>query len=151
MTGEGDGLDIGATDLFFSLAAVLIVLLCVTSQTLRGAVLDGPETATAEMDALSEAASVWLVLARAEGVVLHRPGSAPVAIGLEDILSGAVEAWAGAASAPVWVVITEDAADSAFLLETSLARADLRRMQRVRLDGPCAQPRLTRQGIICHG
>lgn len=151
MTGDADGGDIGATDLFFSLAAVLIVLLCVTSQMLRGVVADGAEAGDADMARMAEDSSLWLVHARAEGLVLHRPGSAPQAIGQEDILSGTTEAWARAAGSAIWVVIAEDAADSAFLLETGLARAGIRSVQRVRLAGPCPQPRLAGQGIACHG
>lgn len=151
MTSDGEGAEIGATDLFFSLAAVLIVLLCVTSQTLRGVVGEGAESGAADMAALSQAAPVWLVLAQADGVVLHRPGSAPVTIGQGDILSGAVESWAAAATSEIRVVIAEDAADSAFLLETGLARAGIRSLQRIRLAGACPQPRLVAQGIVCGG
>lgn len=151
MIGDGDGADLGATDLFFSLAAVLIILLSVASQSLRTVVREEAETDTAEMAALAERESVWLVLAQEDGLILHRPGAKPAAVGLDEILSGAVERWAQDAKAPIWVVIEEGATDSAFLLETSLARAAVQDMRRVRLPGPCAKPQLVAGGMICDG
>jgi hypothetical protein len=151
MTGDGDGADLGATDLFFSLAAVLIILLSVASQSLRTVVQQKAETDIAGMAALAEKESVWLVLAQEDGLILHRPGAKPAAVGLDEILSGATERWAQDAKAPIWVVIEEGATDSAFLLETSLARAAVQDMRRVRLPGPCANPRLVAEGMICDG
>ncbi|MCZ8173392.1 MAG: hypothetical protein O9272_16795 [Brevundimonas sp.] len=151
MTGDGDGADVGATDLFFSLAAVLIILLSVASQSLRTVVREEAETDTAKMAASAERESVWLVLAQEDGLILHRPGAMPAAVGLDEILSGAMERWAQEAKGPIWVVIEEGATDSAFLLETSLARAAVQDMRRVRLPGPCVKPRLVAGGMICDG
>lgn len=150
MIGDRDGTDIGATDLFFSLAAILIILLSVSSQSLRSVVRDkGADTKG--LAALAQTESIWLVLAQADGLILHQPGQQPSAVGLDEILTGRTESWASQAQAPIWVVIEEDAADSAFLLDTSLARAAVQEVRRVRLPAPCANPRLLSEGLLCDG
>lgn len=148
MSFGGEGEEIGATDLFFSLAAVLIVLLCVTSQALRGSLATETEV---EISSQIGAAPVSLALVRAEEVVLRHGEGASVRVPLDAVLSGATEDWARGGEGPVWVVIAEDAADSAFLLDTALSRAGLAEMRRVRLTGPCARPRLVAGGVACDG
>ncbi|PLL11184.1 hypothetical protein C0V75_18055 [Tabrizicola sp. TH137] len=148
MSLGGAGEEIGATDLFFSLAAVLIVLLCITSQALRGTLAAETE---AEIGAQIGAAPVSLVLARAEEVVLRHGDGAPLRVPLDAVLAGVVEDWARGVDGQVWVIIAEDAADSAFLLDTALSRAGLAEMRRVRLAGPCARPRLVAGGVACGG
>lgn len=155
MIGDGhdqdDGVWTGATDLFFSLAAVLIILLSVSSQSLRSLVGDQAAGDMAGLADMVQEKAVWLVLARADGLVLHSPAQEPLAVGLDDILTGTVDAWARQAQGPIWVVIEEGAADSAFLLETGLAQAEVRNLWRVRLTGSCARPQLTPTGMTCDG
>ena len=151
MIDGGDGSETGATDLFFSLAAVLIVLLSLTSQTLGQSVAKEARPETAGMNALAQIEEIWLVLARGDGIVLHGPGREPLTVDLDAILTSETEDWASKARSPVCVVIEKDAADSAFLLETTLSRAGLRYVQRVRLTGPCKGPRLTEEGLVCDG
>lgn len=150
MSEAGLGEDVVASDLFFSLAAMLIVVLCLMSQSLR-AVVANPAPGD---DALSQAAMVsgqWLAMARQDGVTLTDPDGSVLRLSMADILSDRAEAWARAAGPGLWQVIATDARDSAFLMDTVLARAGVTEVQRIRLDRPCPRPRVMVTGLVCDG
>lgn len=150
MTDTSLGDDVVASDLFFSLSAILIVVLCLMSQTLQAVVADPLPDETALARATTEAGQ-WLVLARSDGVTLSAPDGAVLRMGLGEILSPLVTDWARAARSELWLVIATDARDSAFLLDTALARAGVAEVRRVRLDRPCPAPRLLPDGLTCDG
>ncbi len=150
MSEAGLGDDVVASDLFFSLSAILIVVLCLLSQTLRAVVADPLPADTALSQATAEAGQ-WLVLARRDGVTLSAPDGAVRRMGVAEILSPPFTDWARAAGPGLWLVIAQDARDSAFLLDTALARAGVAELRRVRLDRPCRTPRLLAKGLACDG
>ncbi len=150
MNDAGLGEDVVASDLFFSLAAMLIVLLCLMSQSLR-AVVANPAPEDAALSRAAVESAQWLALARQDGITLTAPDGAVVRLGMADILSDRAEAWARAAGPGLWQVIAADARDSAFLMDTVLARAGLAEVQRIRLDRPCPRPRVTTTGLDCDG
>lgn len=150
MNDAGLGEDVVASDLFFSLAAMLIVLLCLMSQTLR-AVIANPAPGDAAFSRAAVESGQWLALARQDGITLTAPDGSVVRLAMADILSDRAEAWARAAGPGVWQVIAADARDSAFLMDTVLARAGLAEVQRIRLDRPCPRPRVTATGLTCDG
>ena len=150
MNDAGLGEDVVASDLFFSLAAMLIVVLCLMSQSLR-AVVANPAPGD---DALSQAAvesGRFLALAWQDGVTLTAPDGSVLRLGMAEVLSDRAEAWARAAGPGLWQVIAADARDSAFLMDTVLARAGLAEVQRIRLDRACPRPRVTATGLVCDG
>lgn len=150
MSGADLGEDIVASDLFFSLSALLIVILCLMSQSLRAVVAD-PTPSDAALAQAAADAGQWLVLAREDGATLTAPDGAVLRLGMDDLLSDRAEAWARQAGPGLWQVIAADARDSAFLLDTLLARAGVTEVRRVRLDHPCPIPRLMAAGLACDG
>lgn len=148
MIGD-DGTEVATSDLFFGLAAILIVTLCLLSQSLRETVARDDTAPALDRAAASDAG--WTAIATDEGVTLHRPGAAAQTLPLDAIMSPATEDWAKAATGPLRLVITAQASDSAFLLETVLARAGVQDMERIRLPSRCASPRFTSRGLLCDG
>lgn len=144
---EGGGVAGGGaatSDLFFGLAGILIVLICLVSGPLRQAV--GADLTVAAVEAPGE----WLAVADGQGVALTRPGAAPQVLPLDAITVEAVASWAEGAAVPL-VVLAPDALDSAFLLDTALAGAGVAEVRRVRLEGDCPRPRLAARGMVCGG
>lgn len=139
----GDG-GAATSDLFFGLAGILIVLICLVSDPLRQAVAARglPETLTAP--------GQWLAVADGKGLTLTRPGAAPMHLPVDAITPQAVAPWAQGAGVPL-VVLARDALDSAFLLDSALAGAGIERVDRVRLETECPRPRVTVRGVICGG
>ena len=150
MTEDGLGEDVVASDLFFSLAAMLIVVLCLMSQSLR-AVVANPAPGDAALSQAAVKSGKFLALARQDGATLTAPDGSVLRLGMADILSDRAELWARAAGPGLWQVIATDARDSAFLMDTMLARAGLAEVQRIRLDRPCPRPRVAAIGLVCDG
>lgn len=150
MSDAGLGEDVVASDLFFSLAAMLIVVLCLMSQSLR-AVVANPAPGDAALSQAAVQSGQWLALARQDGVTLTAPDGSVLRLGMTDILSDRAEVWARAAGPGLWQVIAADARDSAFLMDTVLARAGVAEVQRIRLDRPCPRPRVAAKGLTCDG
>ena len=143
-----DGSGIVASDMFFGLAAILVVLIALMSQTLRAAVA---KNGGAEDAALLDAARgqpFHLVLAGAEGLTLANPDGTRIDLRLDDILDGRFEDWSRSRT-DLLVLLRPEARDSAFLLDTALARAGITRLQRIRLDRPCPAPQITLRGVRC--
>lgn len=139
-----DGGGAATSDLFFGLAGILIVLICLASGPLRQAV------AARDLPATITAPGQWLAVADAQGLVLTRPGAAPLRLPLDAITPDALAPWAQEADVPL-VVLTPDAQDSAFLLDSALATASVPLVRRVRLERACPHPRVTAQGVVCGG
>lgn len=151
MTGDGpEGGEVVASDMFFGLAAILIVLMCLMSQHLRAALTEATGAEATELQAAAQGSGRALVLAGAEGVALVAPSGTVEEVPLAAMLDGRLTAWA-AANPDIWVVLQANARDSAFLLDTALARAGVERIRRIRLDGPCPAPRFTERGVSCGG
>lgn len=147
MMADGGGPEGGGSatsDLFFGLAGILIVLICLVSGPLRQAI--GGDLQPAAIDARG----AWLAVADGQGVVLTRPGGAALRLPLDGITAEAVATWARGAGVPL-VVLAPDALDSAFLLDTALAGAGLAQVRRVRLEGACPRPLIVPQGVFCDG
>lgn len=150
MNGDGLGEEVVASDLFFSLSALLIVLLCLMSQSLRAVVADPAPNESALSQAAVQSGR-WLILARGDGATLIGADGSVRDVGMPDLLSDQTATWAQGAAGPVWQIILPDARDSAFLLDTVLARAGLEAITRVRLDQPCPRPRILPTGLVCDG
>jgi hypothetical protein len=151
MSGTEDGANSGlgdtgaaTSDLFFGLAGVLIVLICLMSGPVRQAV--GTQLS---VDAISVPGE-WVAVAEGAAVVLTRPGAAPMRLSLDEITAEGLATWAEGAAVPL-VVLTQESVDSAFLLDSALAAAGLDEVRRIRLDGTCARPQLLPQGFVCNG
>lgn len=149
MKGDGEGASPGeggaaTSDLFFGLAGILIVLVCLISGPVREAV------GSRDLAATISAEGHWLVVADGQGVALMRPDAAPMRLRLDEIAAEALIPWAQGADLP-FVVLTSDAVDSAFLLDSALAAAGITEVRRIRLDADCPRPRIEVQGLVCDG
>ncbi len=151
--GDG-GAGTAASDLFFGLSAILIVLICLLSQNLQHALAEQTRAATAEtgraLIAAATQSGLRLAIARAGGVDLVSPGAAPLTLPTDALLGAALRDWAARPGNPT-VIITADATDSAFLIDTALAQAGLTGYSRIRLAAPCLSPRFTPTGLSCNG
>ncbi len=138
-----------ASDMFFGLAAILIVVLSLMSQTLRHSIGQSRADSGA-LVAQATSSGRYIALAEAASVTLLRPDGPVETLPLDAILGGRVAAWAQGRP-DLWVVITPAARDSAFLLDTALSRAKVAQVHRIRLDRPCPRPQFTAQGLTCDG
>lgn len=150
MTAEPDStpaLGTAAADLFFSLSAILILLVCLLSQSLHSLVARHNDP-TPALHAAASQSGLWLVTADARGVTLSRPDRPVETVPTDAILATPLAEWS---TTTPRVVILPDATDSAFLLDTALSRAGVAHTARIRLGGPCPAPRFTATGLACNG
>lgn len=142
--------EVASSDLFFSLSAILIVLLCLLSGPLRAS-LAATDTSAAALLASARQSGIAVIVATEGGATLQAPAYPALFLPLDAILGPDLAPWLRDLAAPPLLLVLPDARDSAFLLDTALAQAGVATIRRVRLSGPCLRPRILPQGVTCDG
>ncbi|WP_163850643.1 hypothetical protein [Pseudooceanicola aestuarii] len=141
-----------ASDLFFGVSAILLILAVLVFAPLRDLALRAatPVTRGAAVSPVAEMSRPAL-LARATGLDMTVPDAPPVHLPLDRIGAGPLARWAAGLDGVPLLIITPDGGESAFLAEPALAAAGVARIDRVRLTVSCATLRWQGGKILCRG